>query len=126
VQPDASGFGGLALSDSGRELMRGALTFSMRLDAAMPAGRRRSRAAAAQDESHVNQALLDALKATRRELADGQPLYTVFSNRTLIEMAAFAPRTLSEMRAVHGVGDAKLQRYGHAFLDVLRRWRENG
>ncbi len=124
VQPDASGFGGLALSDSGRQLMRGELAFSMRLDAAMPAGRRRSRAAAAQDESHVNQALLDALKATRRELADGQPLYTVFSNRTLIEMAAFAPRTLSEMRAVHGVGDAKLQRYGHAFLDVLRRWRE--
>jgi len=126
VEPDASGFGGLALSESGRALMRGETGFQMRLDVAAPAGRRRGKGATAADESAVNQDLLAALKATRRELADGQPLYTVFSNRTLIEMAELAPRTLAEMRAIHGVGETKLRHFGDAFLAAIRQWRDAG
>ncbi len=126
VAPDASGFGGLALTDSGRALMRGETVFQMRLDAPAPAGRKRGRnAAPAADESIVNQDLLSALKEKRRELADGQPLYTVFSNRTLIEIAALAPRTLAELRLVHGVGEAKLRHFGDTILAVVQQWRES-
>ena len=35
-------------------------------------------------------------------------------------MARRKPRTAAEMGAVHGVGEAKLKRYGDIFLEVVR------
>jgi ATP-dependent DNA helicase RecQ len=39
----------------------------------------------------------------------------VFPDRTLQEMARLRPRTLAELRAVHGVGERKLASYGALF-----------
>lgn len=66
-------------------------------------------------------ALFDALRAVRRELADeaGVPAYIVFGDKVLLEMVSRRPATLSELRMVPGVGDVKLERYGHAFLEAL-------
>ena len=90
---------------------------------AKPAGgKRKTKSAAVSAENSVNQSLLDALKAKRRELAAGLPLYAVFSNRTLVDMADHAPRTLTAMREIHGVGDVKLLRYGASFLAVIEAW----
>jgi ATP-dependent DNA helicase RecQ len=44
----------------------------------------------------------------------------VFSDRTLIELATHRPDSTRAMREIHGVGDAKLDRYGEAFLQVIR------
>jgi len=123
VEPDPAGFGGLALTEAGRSLMRGEIAFEMREDLAVVSARREKRTAAIAAESMVNQELLDALKAKRRELAEGQPLYTVFSNRTLVEMAEHAPVTAAQLRAVHGIGEVKLRRYGEDFLAVIRDWK---
>ena len=67
--------------------------------------------------------LFDELKALRRMLADEArvPAYIVFGDRVLLEMVARHPRTQAELLQVPGVGYAKLERYGDAFLDVLRR-----
>ena len=67
-------------------------------------------------------ALLEALKALRTRLAQAQkvPAYVVFSDRTLIELATHRPATPRAMREIHGVGDTKLERYGAAFLAVMR------
>ena len=35
-------------------------------------------------------------------------------------MAGVKPRTLSDMAAISGVGDAKLARYGQTFLETIR------
>jgi ATP-dependent DNA helicase RecQ len=43
----------------------------------------------------------------------------VFADRTLIDMARLCPRDASEMKLVHGVGEAKLARYGGVFLKAL-------
>ncbi len=58
--------------------------------------------------------LLSALKAKRRALAEAQgvPAYIVFTDRTLVEMAAKRPATLDAMAGISGVGAAKLDRYG--------------
>ena len=48
------------------------------------------------------------------------PAYVVFSDRTLIELATHRPDSARAMREIHGVGDAKLERYGAAFLEVIR------
>ncbi len=62
--------------------------------------------------------LLDRLKGLRRRLAEQRrvPAYVVFNDATLHEMAALKPATPDEMLQVNGVGQAKLERYGEAFL----------
>jgi ATP-dependent DNA helicase RecQ len=66
--------------------------------------------------------LFEDLKALRRELADarGVPAYIVFSDATLLAMATAKPRNEAELLNVSGVGPTKLERYGEAFLEVLR------
>ncbi|MEO7359655.1 MAG: ATP-dependent DNA helicase RecQ [Gemmatimonadaceae bacterium] len=65
--------------------------------------------------------LFDALKALRRTLADEArvPAYIVFGDRVLLEMVARRPRTHGELLQVPGVGHAKLERFGDAFLELL-------
>jgi ATP-dependent DNA helicase RecQ len=62
--------------------------------------------------------LFARLRALRRRLADEKrvPAYVVFTDRTLLEMAARRPRTLDELLAVPGVGRRKLDQYGELFL----------
>jgi ATP-dependent DNA helicase RecQ len=66
--------------------------------------------------------LFEDLKALRRKLADakGVPAYIVFSDATLLAMAASRPISEAELLNVSGVGPKKLETYGDAFLDVLR------
>jgi len=47
------------------------------------------------------------------------PAYVVFSDRTLADMAARNPRDREEFLEVHGVGAAKLERYGEVFLEAI-------
>jgi len=59
-----------------------------------------------------------ALRRLARELK--QPAYCVFADRTLIELACAHPTTERQMLAVSGVGPAKMEKFGEAFLRVLR------
>lgn len=65
----------------------------------------------------------EELRSLRRELADteGIAAYMVFSDATLRDMAAKAPRSESEFLAISGVGAFKLKKYGKAFLDRIAR-----
>ncbi len=62
-----------------------------------------------------------ALKEWRlaRAHADAVPAYVVFNDRTLAELVARTPRTLTELAAVPGIGPAKLERYGAELLAQL-------
>jgi ATP-dependent DNA helicase RecQ len=66
-------------------------------------------------------ALFASLRALRRRLAEerGVPPYVVFTDATLLAMVATRPATEADLLAVPGVGPAKLERYGEAFLEVL-------
>ena len=55
-----------------------------------------------------------------RARADGVPAYTLFSDRTLREIVAQRPRDGAALRAVWGLGDAKVQRFGSDVLAVIR------
>ena len=66
--------------------------------------------------------LWDALRATRARLAreQGVPAYVIFHDATLLEMLRARPRNVDELGEISGVGAAKLERYGGAFLDTVR------
>jgi superfamily II DNA helicase RecQ len=69
--------------------------------------------------------LFEDLRALRKRIADtqGVPAYIVFNDGTLRAMAQRMPMTAAELLDVPGVGPAKLERYGGAFLEVLRAAR---
>jgi ATP-dependent DNA helicase RecQ len=62
------------------------------------------------------------LRAHRLALAKAQgvPPYVIFHDSTLLEMTQRVPTTLEGLAALSGVGQAKLERYGDTFLDLLR------
>jgi ATP-dependent DNA helicase RecQ len=43
----------------------------------------------------------------------------VFQDATLREIAITRPRTLSDLAAISGVGDRKLEHYGEAILEIV-------
>ncbi len=71
--------------------------------------------------SDADEALFEELRSLRKELADrqGVPAYIVFNDKVLREMVARRPGTPGELLEVSGVGPAKLERYGEAFLEAL-------
>ena len=48
------------------------------------------------------------------------PPYVIFHDTTLRAMALARPQSIAEMADLPGVGEAKLDRYGAAFLVVIR------
>jgi ATP-dependent DNA helicase RecQ len=87
-------------------------------------GRKRARAAGKTEfDDEADQVLFDALRQTRRELAQqqGVPPYVIFHDTTLREMVQYRPADASALTALSGVGSVKLGRYGEAFLAVIRR-----
>ncbi len=66
--------------------------------------------------------VFEKLKSWRRTQAftENVPLYCVFPDRTLQEIAQMLPRDEIELRAITGIGDAKLRKYGAALLGVLK------
>lgn len=48
------------------------------------------------------------------------PPYVIFQDTSLEAMATFYPITMEELQNIPGVGAGKAQRYGQAFLDVIK------
>ena len=88
---------------------------------AKASAKRSSAPAAALDGA--DRALLEALKAARREIAKGArvPAYVVFADRSLLDMVHLRPASPEQMEMVHGVGKGKLEKYGETFLGIIRR-----
>lgn len=65
--------------------------------------------------------LFERLRALRKLLAARQhvPPYVIFHDTVLVQLAAYKPQDEAAMRMIKGVGDAKLARYGAAFLKVI-------
>ena len=122
---DIAGFGGLAITDKGRTLLRGEGVFLYREDtvAARPSPTpRRARGKEAElPLSGEQTALLGVLKALRLEIARerGVPAYVVFPDRALIDMARRRPRSEEEFAEVNGVGAAKLRQFAGPFLAAI-------
>lgn len=79
-------------------------------------------ATSAPSSSAVAEDLLSRLREVRLSLARKHdvPAYVIASNATLDEIARLRPTTRRALKAVHGIGDAKLDRYGSELLAVVR------
>lgn len=121
LHSDSARMGALVLDESARPLLRGEHTLALRRDAVVKRGRRR-RGGRSATPAHIDPDLWARLRALRLDLAavDDVPAYRVFSDATLAELASAQPTHLADMLGVSGVGDAKLDRYGEAFVSFFR------
>ncbi|OWK20398.1 hypothetical protein AJ88_30290 [Mesorhizobium amorphae CCBAU 01583] len=93
LMPDPGGHGGLAIAEKGHALGRGEIPFLYRVETRLRRGKMRSSQGAAMDTESLDASLLAALKTLRLRLAKERqvPAYVIFSDRTLIDMAARCP-----------------------------------
>jgi ATP-dependent DNA helicase RecQ len=75
-----------------------------------------------------SEALLTRLKVLRMKLAKsrGVPAYVIFSDKSLIDMAARIPLTRWDFGEVHGVGEAKQEQFGTVFLKEITDFVQSG
>jgi ATP-dependent DNA helicase RecQ len=121
---DLEGHGGLRLTDACRPILRGEESLWLRRET-KPARVKKSKSGRATSSVFTDpkdNALWDALRALRRELAEKQnvPPYVVFHDATLAEMVALRPQTLEAFAHISGVGERKLAAYGQVFLEKIK------
>ncbi len=115
----------VSVTAAGREWLRSrrSLTLQLRVDESTPKReRRRERASVSSGPLDTDAGLFEKLRALRRRLADeqGVPVYVVFNDATLRGLAAAKPTDREAMLRVSGIGPAKLNSYGEAFVEVIR------
>ena len=67
-------------------------------------------------------AVFSKIRELRKELAmaDSVPVYTVCTNEHLSQMVLNRCTSVSALQQISGFGEAKLQKYGRQFLEVLK------
>ena len=123
------------LTHAGADVMKGSVPVRFVLPAALRAtkrsrgergerserGERRAKGEAQAELDEASRPVFEQLRARRAEIARsrGVPAYVVAFDRTLVEMASRRPRDARELLSIHGMGPARVEQYGQAFLDVL-------
>jgi ATP-dependent DNA helicase RecQ len=122
VYADAHHYGALKLTDAARPVLKSEATLMLRRPTPRqrPAGKRSAAPVAIVPQSG-DQGLFDALRQWRGQTArqQGVPAYVILHDRTLHQLAAQRPRTMGELLAVPGIGEAKVARYGTALIELL-------
>jgi ATP-dependent DNA helicase RecQ len=128
LHADSEAFGALKLTESARGVLKGETEVLLREETAgrNRPSRTKSRrgdladAPAGHSES-ANTNLLGALRAWRSELARkrGVPAYVVLHDATIDGIAAARPKTPDALRDIPGIGDKKLERYGHDLIALV-------
>jgi len=128
IDVDVAGHGGLSISAKGREFLREKPAMSLRVVKKAKTKGKATRREAKEALSVDDRLLFEKLRARRLELAKAAnvPPYVIFHDKTLMEMAARTPRSAAELAGISGVGEAKLARYGDAFLEVIKEHEATG
>src|SRR6201992_3323265 len=125
LQADSEAFGALKLTDSARGVLKGETEVLLREKAI---GARSSRTRSKRGDSPPpkpgdagDAILIDKLRTWRSEVArkHGVPAYVVLHDATIDGIASLRPRTQEQLRGIPGIGDKKLERYGHDLIALV-------
>ncbi|MDW1150599.1 DNA helicase RecQ [Mannheimia haemolytica] len=114
----------LQLTESARPFLRG----EKQLQLALPRLGISATAFVQKQASHrYDKDLFARLRFLRKQIADLEniPPYIVFNDATLQEMAEFLPTSKVEMLEINGVGERKFERFGQAFMSLIKEHQNN-
>lgn len=79
-----------------------------------------------QELTGQQRAILKAINVFRDQEAQrrDQPLFKVFSDRTMLELAQQAPKRLDDLRQIYGMSTGQIQRYGWQILRVIQEGQD--
>jgi ATP-dependent DNA helicase RecQ len=114
-------YGVLKLTEKGRRILKGDES-PLLLEPAKKRPVPKPFAAKAFGDS-LEHSLFEKLRKLRRELARerGVPVYIIFSDATLRDIAVRRPSTASALLLVSGIGMKKLELYGEQILETIRK-----
>jgi len=118
---DVDGHGAFRLTEKCRDVLKGQTSLMLRKSSRSKLDKKQNKSSSGSYLDASSQALWDALRACRAELAKEQsvPAYMIFHDATLMEMLERHPVTLDQFAQISGVGERKLEAYGEAFIEVL-------
>ncbi|MFV2059855.1 MAG: DNA helicase RecQ [Gammaproteobacteria bacterium] len=122
IHVDVNGYGSLLLTEQARPLLRGEIKLQLRQQQKSTGTKSTSKSSSQQNNlSDTDKELFNALRDQRSLLAKelSVPPYIIFHDSTLIEMAKQRPETIDAMLLISGIGEKKLEKFGHEFLDVI-------
>lgn len=126
---DMEHYGALKLTADYHEVMQGYRNVRLRKD---PKPEKKSaikgkKSAKAATNAPVDNPLFEALRELRLGLSKevDVPPFVIFHDSTLREMARVRPTTIAEFAGISGVGKHKLERYGEAFVSVIRQFSQD-
>ncbi|MBF0587541.1 MAG: DNA helicase RecQ [Magnetococcales bacterium] len=128
---DFEGHGGLRLHEKSRDVLRGEREIrfthdpkTKRKDEKASKVHRQQRAISKETnfEDAGDRDLFEALRELRLKLSqeNNVPAFVVFHDATLVDIVKLQPQNLDELSMAHGVGAAKLKRYGNAVIKTVR------
>ncbi len=127
IRVDHEAFGALKLEPTARAVFKREREVHFRKDrpnnSKTTKGASGSATKAKSSLAEADEGLFEELRTRRMELAqaNGVPPYVIFPDTTLVAFATERPATPDALLGISGVGQAKLERYGEDFLDVIRR-----
>lgn len=112
----------LKATERSKALLRGEETIA--INKQLKENGRKRLSQSVEDIESYDEGLFQALRVLRRQIAEntGVAPFVIFSDRSLIDMAAKLPQSLDEMRDVAGVGEKKCERYGEPFMLAVRAY----
>ncbi|AJP58465.1 ATP-dependent DNA helicase RecQ [Pandoraea vervacti] len=125
IEPDSSQYGALTLNAAARPVLKGETTVSLRRQQRPTAGKKSRFAGYASTPAIeldvADQQLFEKLRAWRQDMAKTQavPAYVILHDRTLRELAQRRPRHREGLVDITGLGEAKIERYGEALVELL-------
>jgi ATP-dependent DNA helicase RecQ len=118
---DAQHYGALKLTDAARPVLKNETTLMLRRQVIAKKKVAKLKHAEPADLPAADASLFDRLRHWRGQTAreQGVPAYVILHDRTLQELAARRPQTPDELLAITGIGEAKVDRYGAALLELI-------
>ncbi|EJD6368242.1 ATP-dependent DNA helicase RecQ [Providencia rettgeri] len=113
-------FSALQLTEAARPILRGESALQLAVPRVLVAKSRNQQNKIY--HGNYDKKLFAKLRKLRKSIADEEniPPFVVFNDATLIEMAEHTPTSSVELLLINGVGERKLERFGDAFMTLIR------
>lgn len=119
---DVQGYNGLKLHESCRAILKGdEQIFLQKMLATQKSTQKKKTRRVDLTDLDYDELLFEKLREWRSDAAKAAnlPPYTILHDASLKEIAAFKPQSESDLLNINGIGQAKLERYGHELLKLI-------